>query len=104
MFGALLPAPTEPEPQLSPTQQPKGKQGKNRTPPTQHNQNTPAEADIDALAARLSPAELDQLAAALPDESLARLVLATIRQLRRRLAITPRKAPSLRLSGSFVRR
>ncbi|HJS87464.1 MAG TPA: hypothetical protein VJ779_18580 [Acetobacteraceae bacterium] len=45
-----------------------------------------AEPDIDVLAARLSAAELNEFAAALPDDSLAHLMLAGVRQLRRRLA------------------
>ena len=40
----------------------------------------------DQLAEGLGSAELDALAAALPDEALAHLVLAALRQLRRRLA------------------
>jgi len=44
------------------------------------------EEGITGMAARLSPADLDELAAALSDEALARLVLAAVRQLRRRLA------------------
>lgn len=39
-----------------------------------------------SLATRLSPAELEELAAALSDDALARLVVAAMRQLRRRLA------------------
>jgi len=42
--------------------------------------------DTASLAMRLSPAELDGLAAALSDDALARLVVAAVRQLRRRLA------------------
>lgn len=42
--------------------------------------------DTASLATRLSPAELDELAAALSDDALARLVVAAVRQLRRRLA------------------
>lgn len=40
---------------------------------------------MDTLAGRLSPAELDELARALPDDTLAHLTLAVVRQLRRRL-------------------
>ena len=43
------------------------------------------EADVDILAIRLSPAELKELAAALTDDALAHLVIAAVRQLRRRL-------------------
>lgn len=45
----------------------------------------PVEESVDALAARLLPAELDALAAALPDMALAHLAVAAARQLRRRL-------------------
>lgn len=41
---------------------------------------------IPGMAARLSPAELEELAALLSDDALARLVVAAVRQLRRRLA------------------
>ena len=40
---------------------------------------------MDVIAARLSPAELKKFVAALPDDGLACLVIATVRQLRRRL-------------------
>ena len=40
---------------------------------------------MDVIAARLSPAELKEFVAALPDDALACLVIATVRQLRRRL-------------------
>jgi hypothetical protein len=38
------------------------------------------------MAARLSLAELNELVTALPDPALAHLLIATVRQLRRRLA------------------
>jgi len=41
---------------------------------------------IDVLAARLSRTEWNELIATLPDDALAHLVIATVRQLRRRLA------------------
>ena len=41
---------------------------------------------IDVLATRLSRAEWNELVAGLPDDALAQLVIATVRQLRRRLA------------------
>ena len=41
---------------------------------------------MDELAGHLSPAELDEFVAALPDDALAYLTLAAVRQLRRRLA------------------
>ena len=40
------------------------------------------------IAARLSPAELKEFVAALPDDALACLVIATARQLRRRLVLS----------------
>ncbi len=43
------------------------------------------EVSVEVLAERLTAAELDALVAALPDEALAHLVLAGVRQLRRRL-------------------
>lgn len=47
------------------------------------------------LAAALSPAELDELAALLDDNALARLTLAAVRQIRRRLSRGRRgEAPS----------
>ena len=49
-----------------------------------------------ATAAQFSPAELDALVAALPDDALARLLLASVRQLRRRLSrAAGRPAPAL---------
>lgn len=47
---------------------------------------------IDALAARLSRIELNELAAALPDDALAHLVIATARQIRRRLTRIGRRS------------
>ena len=44
------------------------------------------EPGITGVAAQLSPADLEELAAVLSDDALARLVLAAVRQLRRRLA------------------
>jgi len=46
----------------------------------------PGRADPVALAASLCRAEMAELAAALSDEALAHLVIAAVRQLRRRLA------------------
>ena len=53
--------------------------------PAPNGHQAPGE-DAASLATRLSPAELDELAAALSDDALAHLVVATVRQLRRRLA------------------
>jgi hypothetical protein len=86
MFGASCPAQPAPAPQRPPAREDRGKQGKSPAPSFQQPQDTPAEAGIDTIAARLSPAELDELAAALPDNALAHLALAALRQLRRRLA------------------
>jgi len=83
-FGA--PAPTPAAPERRPTAKPKSEQDiKPRLPPLD-SEDAPSSDSIEALAARLSPAELNELAAALTDDVLAHLVIATVRQLRRRLA------------------
>jgi hypothetical protein len=84
IFGTTLPA--QPEPPTPPARQSEGKQAKSRAPAPQDHQDAPAAPGIDALAARLSAAELDEFAAVLSNESLAHLALAVVRQLRRRLA------------------
>ncbi len=86
IFGAILPVPPTFEPLPTPNRHPKRKQGRSRALPAPGDQNAPAGANMDELATRLSPAELDELAATLPDGALAHLILATMRQLRRRLA------------------
>ncbi len=83
-FGVPAPAPAAPERLPAPKPQPG--QDIKRWPPTPDSGDAPLGDSIDALAARLSPAELNELVAALPDEALAHLVVATARQLRRRLA------------------
>lgn len=59
---------------------------------------------MDALAARVSPAELDELAAALPDDALAHFVLAAVRQLRRRLARAGGRSGGGKGHGSVLER
>jgi CRP-like cAMP-binding protein len=56
-------------------------------PPTVASAET-AEVAVEVLAERLTAAELDALVAAVPDETLAHLVVAGMRQLRRRLVRT----------------
>jgi len=83
-FGA--PAPTPAAPEHRPTPKPQPEQDIKRRLPPPDSEDAPLSDSIEALAARLSPAELNELAAALPDDVLAHLVIATVRQLRRRLA------------------
>ena len=83
-FGA--PAPTPTAPAHRPTPKPKPKQEIKRRPPPSDSEEAPLSNGIDVLAARLSRTEWNELVAALPDEALALLVIATARQLRRRLA------------------
>ena len=85
IFGAILPVPPASAPALSSARQTKPKQNRGRVRPAP-NDKAPTETSMDALASRLSPAELDELAAVLSDDALAHLTLAAIRQLRRRLA------------------
>lgn len=54
--------------------------------------------DIDVQVARLSPAELRNLVAMLPDDVLAQLTLATVLQLKRRLARDSRRESKGRAS------
>ena len=83
-FGAPTPTPCAPE--HRPTSKPKPKPGIKRQPPPSDIEETPLCDSIDVLAARLSRTEWNELVAALPDDALAHLVIATVRQLRRRLA------------------
>jgi len=83
-FGA--PAPTPAAPEQRPTSKPKPKPGIKRQPPSSDIEETPLCDSIDVLAARLSRTEWNELVAGLPDDVLAHLVIATVRQLRRRLA------------------
>ena len=83
-FGA--PAPTLAVPEQCPTPKPKPKPGIKRQPPPSDIKEAPLCDSIDVLAARLSRIEWNELVAGLPDDVLAHLVIATVRQLRRRLA------------------
>jgi len=83
-FGAPAPTPAAPEHRPTPKPQPEQDIKRRSLPPD--SEDAPLSDSIEALAARLSPAELNELAAALPDDALAHLVIATVRQLRRRLA------------------
>ena len=79
-FGAPASAPGTPKPK------PKPEQAAKRRPPPPNGEVKPDIDSIDVIAARLSPAEMRAFVAALPDDALACLVIATVRQLRRRLA------------------
>ena len=79
-----VPMPSAPE--HRPTPKPKPKPGIKRQPPPSDIEEPPLCDSIDVLAARLSRTEWNELVAALPDDALAHLVIATVRQLRRRLA------------------
>jgi len=83
-FGAPAPTPAAPEHIPTPKPQPEQDIKRRLLPPD--SEDAPLSDSIEALAARLSPTELNELAAALPDDVLAHLVIATVRQLRRRLA------------------
>ena len=76
-FGAPAPAPGTPKP--------KPEQVTKRRSPSPNGKHEPVGDSIDKIAARLSPAELKEFVAALPDDALACLIIATARQLRRRL-------------------
>lgn len=82
-FGT--PAPTPVAPEQRPTPKPKPKPETKRQPPPPDIKEASFDS-IDVLAARLSHTEWNELVAGLPDEDLAHLVVATVRQLRRRLA------------------
>lgn len=79
------PAPTPVAPEQRPTPKPKPKPEIKRQPPPSDLEETPLCNSIDMLAARLSRTEWNELVAGLPDDVLAHLVIATVRQLRRRL-------------------
>jgi len=81
-----VPAPTPAAPEQLPAPKPKPKPGIKRQPPPSDIQEAPLCESIDMLAARLSRTEWNELVATLPDDALAHLVIATVRQLRRRLA------------------
>ena len=76
-FGAPASAPGRPRP--------KPEQAAKRRPSSPNGKPEPVGDSIDVIAARLSPAELKEFVAAFPDDALACLVIATVRQLRRRL-------------------
>ena len=76
-FGAPASAPGTP--------QPEPERATKRRPPSPNGKVEPVSDSIDVIAARLSLAELKEFVVALPDDALARLVIATARQLRRRL-------------------
>jgi len=69
-----------------PTPKPKPKQGIKYQSPSSDSDEARLRNSINVLAARLSPTEWNELVATLPDDALAHLVIATVRQLRRRLA------------------
>ncbi len=83
-FGAPAPAPATPE--HRPTLKPKPERDIKRRSPSSDTGDAPLSNNIDVLAARLSPTELNELVAALPDDALAHVIVATVRQLRHRLA------------------
>jgi len=83
-FGA--PAPTSAALEHRPTSKLKPKQGIKHQSPPSDSEEAPSCHSIDVLAARLSRTEWNELVATLPDDALAHLVIATVRQLRRRLA------------------
>ncbi len=73
-------------PRSRPVRQPKPKRDAKDQSSPPNGQAVPERASPVALAARLCRAEMVELAAALSDEALAHLVVAAVRQLRRRLA------------------
>lgn len=79
-FGAPASAPGTPKP--------KPEQATKHRSPSPNGKHQPSGDSIDVIAARLSPAELKEFVAALPDDALACLVIATARQLRRRLVLS----------------
>ena len=83
-FGAPAPTPTAPAHRSTPKPEPE-QEIKHRPLPSD-SEGIPLSNGIDMVAARLSRIEWNELVAALPDDALAHLVIATARQLRRRLA------------------
>jgi hypothetical protein len=83
-FGA--PTSKAASPDLHVARKNKSSQKSKLAPPLSDNDRKMEGDSLDALAARLSPAELNELVAALPDAALGHLVIVTVRQLRRRLA------------------
>ena len=102
--GFAAPAPSVVEAPAVPLPKPRRKTEKRPAPPDAGALTVPADGEVvpmdtdtrmalrdrdmsvGALATRLSPAELDEFAEALTDEALGHLVLAAVRQMRRRLA------------------
>ena len=84
LFGAPIPAPAAPEHRPTPKRKPE-QDVKRRAPPSD-TADVRSDNGINVLAARLSAGEMNELVATLPDDALAHLVIATMRQLRRRLA------------------
>jgi len=85
-FGAPAPTPTAPAHRPTPKPEPKPR------PPPSDSEEAPLSDGLDVVAARLSRIEWNELVAALPDDALAHLVIATARQLRRRLARSRRRS------------
>lgn len=105
LFGGTLPAPPAPEPRAAARKAPARKTASGErapdpepVPPTAPEVEPAAEPvvevkrlsptpdpGVEALASRLSPAELDEFVAALSDDALASLALEAVRQVRRRL-------------------
>jgi len=83
-FG--VPDPTPAAPEHRPTPKPKPKQRIRHQSPPSNSEEAPLCDSIDMWAAGLSRTEWNELVAELPDDVLAHLVIATVRQLRRRLA------------------
>jgi len=100
-FGA--PAPELPSPHAHPVRQARPKQSARRWLSSPDGEEARGGDDLDALASRLSPPELDELAAALPDDALAHLTLAAVRQLRRRLARSGSRGARSRASAALER-
>ncbi|MBV9749417.1 MAG: hypothetical protein JO157_11440 [Acetobacteraceae bacterium] len=96
-FG--IPAPEPAAPDARPGRPSRTKRDAKRWLPSSGSQDAIDGDSLDALAARLSPAEIDELAAALPDDALAHLILAAVRQLRRRLARSGRRGGGGRASA-----
>ena len=107
IFGVPEPAPVQPRPArprrprpagLSPAVEPAEAPPCADAAPAAQPAAAPAATDIGALAARLTPSELEELAASVSDDGLARLMLASLRQLRRRIGRPDRgrdgKAPA----------
>ena len=81
-FGA--PAPKPETPSARPSRPPKHERSaRGEASPPEH-RGAPVNNEPEKLVAGLSPADLNEFVALLPDDALARLVIAAVRQLRRR--------------------